>query len=418
MAVETIADNILFCTELVGLAVYDTRGRKIGRVKDAALVPLIDATRVDRFLLGGGWAWLTVRHDQVRSISLRGIFLKDEQLTPYHSDEYMLRLVRDLLDQQIIDAQGRKVVRVTDVTFEIQPTSDGDVLRVKEVDIGLRSIFRRLVQGVLPSSIVRFVQEPIPPNSISWEFCNIVEPDPQRRLRLNISNDPLEKMHPADLADIVEELGPDDREVIIESIDAEVAAGALSEMDPDVQASILESLETERAAEIIEEMSPNEAAAALSELEDETSQEILHEMNSESVTEVQELIEYPQGSAGAMMNTEFVSLRSTDTVMDAMEALRAHEEIIESLNTLFLVDVREHLVGVVPLAKLFIAPSSARLNDLASDTLIKVVAKEKQSRVTELFDKYNLMTLPVVDDAGRLEGVITADDIISVLRNK
>ena len=122
-----MADDFLFLTELLGLKVYDLKGRRLGLVKDAAIVPLIHPSRVDRFLVGGGWAWLTVRHDQVRSISLDGIYLKDEQLTPYHSDEYMLRLVRDLLDQQIIDGQGRKVVRVTDVTFKIQHEADGDV---------------------------------------------------------------------------------------------------------------------------------------------------------------------------------------------------------------------------------------------------------------------------------------------------
>ena len=116
------ADEVLYCTELVGLSVFDTRGKRIGRVKDAAIVPLVDPSRVDRFLIGGGWAWLTVRHDQVRAISAEGIYLRDEQLTPYHADEYMLRIVRDLLDQQIIDVNGRKVVRVNDVTFEHRST--------------------------------------------------------------------------------------------------------------------------------------------------------------------------------------------------------------------------------------------------------------------------------------------------------
>ena len=162
--------------------------------------------------------------------------------------------------------------------------SDGyEQLNVLEVDIGMRSIFRRLVQGVVPPrSWVRKLQRPIPPNSIRWEYCNIVEPDPQRRLRLNISNQALEKMHPADLADIVEELSPDDREAIFETIDTEVAAEALSEMDPGCQASILESLETEKAAEIIEEMSPDEAADVLAELEEETSSEILEESRRRS----------------------------------------------------------------------------------------------------------------------------------------
>ncbi|HYZ87370.1 MAG TPA: CBS domain-containing protein [Bryobacteraceae bacterium] len=414
---EPIADNLLFCSELVGLKVYDTRRRKIGRVRDAALVPLVDATRVDRFLVGGGWAWLTVRHDQVRSISLNGIYLKDEQLVPYHSDEYMLRLVRDLLDQQIIDSSGRKVVRVTDITFEVQPTEVGDVLRVQEVDVGMRSVLRRLMQGA-PAKFVRKLQGPIPPHSIPWEYCNIIEPDPQRRLRLNISNEALEKMHPADLADIVEELGPDDREAIIETIDTEVAAETLSEMDPDVQASILESLEAERAAEILEEMAPDEAAHLLAELEETTSSEILEEMEEEKATEVEELIDYKDNTAGAMMTTEYIALHPDETIGDAMAAMREREDMIESLNTLLLVDDDGKLVSMVPIAKLFLASGETKLQQLASEHWVSVRTDEKQARVTEVVDKYNLLTLPVVDEAGRLEGVITADDIIAALRQK
>src|SRR5438309_11860467 len=131
-----MATDSLFLTGLVGLRVHDLKGRRLGFVKDAAIVPLIHPARVDRFLVGGGWAWLTVKHDQVRSISLDGIYLKDEQLTPYHSDEYMLRIVRDLLDQQIIDALGRKVVRVNDVTFQVKPGDGYEYLEILEVDIG------------------------------------------------------------------------------------------------------------------------------------------------------------------------------------------------------------------------------------------------------------------------------------------
>src|SRR5277367_282172 len=330
-------DQLVYLTELVGLKVYDLKGRKLGVVKDAALVPLVDPVRIDRYLVGGGWTWLTVRYDQIRSISLDGIHLRDENLTPYHSDEYMLRMARDLLDQQIIDAQGRKVVRINDVTFERMIEDGTDALWVLEIDIGIRSIFRRLLQGVVPPRLVRRLQGRIPPNSIRWEFCNILEPDPQRRLRLNISNRLLEDMHPADLADIVEELSPDDRESIFENIDSEVAADALSEVDPDIQASILESLETEKAAEIVEEMAPDEAAAALSELEEETSDEILEEMEHEPKHDVEELLEFEEDTAGGMMNTEFVALPEGATVADALEALRQNEELLENLNTLFLV---------------------------------------------------------------------------------
>ncbi len=325
---------------------------------------------------------------------------------------------RDLLDQQVIDAQGRKVVRVNDLTFEILHENDGDILWVLDVDIGLRSIFRRLVQGVVPPRWVRRFQQPIPPHSIGWEFCNILEPDPQRRLRLNMSNRLLEEMHPADLADIVEELSHEDRESIFENIDSEVAADTLTEIDPGIQASILESLEPETAADIVEEMSPDEAADALSELEDETSEEILQEMETAPKREVRELLEFDEDTAGGLMNTEYVALRDDATVADAMRALKDNEELLETLNTLFLIDGEERLMGAVPLARLFLHEGATLLSTLTTDTLIDTPVTEQQDRVTELFDKYNLLALPVVDEHRKLAGVITADDIIAVLRQK
>jgi magnesium transporter len=413
-----MAETLFYFTELLSLPVYDLRDRRIGRVRDAAIVPLIDPSRVDRFLVGSGQTWLAVRFDQIKSISFKGLILNDEKLIPYHSDEYMLRIERDLLDQQIIDVNGRKVVRVNDVTFDLQSADGVNFLRVIEIDIGMRSIVRRVCQGVFPRPIIRRLQGPIAPHSIRWEFCNIIEPDPLRRLRLNISNDKLEQMHPADLADIVEELSPDDREAIFETIDSEVAADALSEVDPKLQASILESLEPEVAADIIEEMSPDEAASALSELEDETSEEILEEMETDPGEDVRELLEYGENTAGRMMNTEFVSLPPHATVADAVAALRQNEDLLESINTLFLVDADEKLTGMVPLARLFIAAGDTRLTDLATTTLIQATVDLKQDRLTELFDKYTILTLPVVDEDGRLAGVVTADDIISVLREK
>jgi len=413
-------EDFLFFTELASMPVYDVKGRRLGRVRDAALVPLVHSARIDRYLVGGGGdAWLTVRYDQIQSISLeRGIFLSDEHLTPYHDDEYMLRLGRDLLDQQIIDVTGRKVVRVTDLTLALRREEERVTLSVVDVDIGIRSILRRLFQGVLPPRWIRRLQAPIAPNSIRWEFCNVVEPDPQRRLRLNISYQKLEAIHPADLADIVEELAPAGREAIFETIDSEVAAETLSEVDPKMQASILESLEPEVAADIVEEMSPDEAADVLSELEEETSEDILEEMDTEPKSDVEELLEFEEDTAGGLMNTEYVALHDKASLADAMEALRGNEELLENLNAIFLLDDEGRLSAAIPLARLFIAPGDARLKDLAAETLLQVTVDEHQDRVLELFDKYNLLTLPVVDQNGQLAGVITADDVISVLRQK
>jgi magnesium transporter len=405
----------LYLTELMGLVVYDLRGRRLGKIQDAALLPLVDAARVDRFLVGGGWTWLSIRHDQVASISLDGIRLRDEVLTPYHADEaYMLRLVRDLLDQQIIDSQGRKVVRVTDVTFQIR---DGRELLVMEVDIGLRSVFRRLFQGLLPPKWIRKLQSPISVNSIRWEFSNILEPDPQRRLRLNINTTLLEKMHPADLADIVEELGPEERGALFGAMDAEAAAGALTELEPEMQASILENLETEKAADILEEMAPDEAAAALSEVEAGTSEEILDEMEAEPMTEVRDLLDYEEGTAGRLMTTEYTSVPVGCTVGDAFDAL-GREDTPDGLNTIFAVDTQGRLAGAIPLARLFGKPLETPLASLELETLIQAPADMPDSEVNELFDKYNLLSLPVVDDEGVLQGVVMAHEVISSLRQE
>lgn len=411
--------RILYLTELTGLKVLSPEGERIGKVVEAALAPNEHPRRVARFLVGdGGRTRFVVRYDQVRSISLDGLVLKDEVLIPYRHDEALLLLRRDLLDQQIIDVSGRKVVRVNDVTFVIEPAGDRQELWILEVDIGLRSAFRRLMEGVLPPRIIRRLQEKIKPNSIGWEYCNIIEPDPQRRLKLNISHAMLNQIHPADLADIVEELPPAEREALIESLDEEVAAETLTEVEPKIQASILESLDSDKAADILEEMAPDEAADALAEVHEDVSREILGDMEYTPAAEIGELLEYKEDTAGGMMNTRFIALHENATVRDAVEALRGNEELLEGLNTLFLVDSEKRLVASVPLARLFVLPESTPLRDLASKPLIKVSVEEDRDQVVEFFDKYNILTLPVVDEEGKLQGVITADDVISVLRHK
>ena len=149
-----MAERFFYFTELLGLPVFDLKQRRIGRVKDVGIVPLIHPARVDRYLVGAGASWLSVRYDQVATISLDGIQLSDEKLYPYHSDEYMLRIQRDLLDQQIIDVNGRKVVRVTDVSLELT-RNDRESLMILEVDVGVRSILRRLLQGIVPPRWIR-----------------------------------------------------------------------------------------------------------------------------------------------------------------------------------------------------------------------------------------------------------------------
>jgi magnesium transporter len=264
--------------------------------------------------------------------------------------------------------------------------------------------------------VIRSLQRRIPPHSIRWEFCNMLEADPQRRVRLNISNKLLVDMHPADLADIVEHLGHEDRAAIINAVDTETAADMLSEVEHDIQTSIIESLEAERAADILEEMEPSEAADVLNELEEEQSEQILEEMEPEEKEEVEELREFSDNSAGGLMDTGFLALPEDATVAQAMDALKKSEEAVENLHYLFLVDGANRLHATVPLAKLFFAPGDAPLKQFASERLLSIQADSKQDRVAEIFDKYNLLALPVLDEKQELLGVITVDDVVALLR--
>jgi len=271
---------------------------------------------------------------------------------------------------------------------------------------------------VVPPRLVRRAMVRISPHSIRWEFCNIIEPDPQRRLRLNIDMKGLEDIHPADLADIVEELSHEGREAVFESIDSEVAADTLSEVDDTkTQASILESLDADRAADIVEEMAPDEAADVLAEMEEESSEAILDEMEEAEKTDVEELLEFDENSAGGLMNSEFIAVPETSTVADALKAIADNADQVDTLTNLFLLDAAGRLAASLPIARLLLADTATPLQTLVGDDeVVSVPVTERRARVIELVDKYNLMALPVVDEAGLLVGSITADDIISVLR--
>ncbi len=327
-------------------------------------------------------------------------------------------LSRDLLDQQIIDVHGRKVVRVNDVDLHQDTSSSHPTLKVAAVDVGARGAVRRLLKGVVPAGPLRALLRQIPERVIPWEFVDVIETDPARRVKLKISHERLARLHPADIADIVEDLAPDEREAVFETLDEGVAAEALEEVEPKVQKSIVESLDSERAAEIVEEMNPDAAADLLADLSEDRTEEILLEMAPEERKEVSGLLEFKEDTAAGRMNTQYLALNVIANAHDAVEALRNFEGGIESVSTIYLVDSHGTLAGAVPLAKLVLASPGTPLLSLTREPLISSHAGAGEKEVTELFDKYNLLTLPVVDDHGKLVGIITSDDIISLLRAK
>jgi len=334
----------------------------------------------------------------------------------------MLLLEHDLLDQQIIDVHGRKVVRVNDIELAMdggaEPSPHGLNLRIAFVDAGTRGALRRLLRGIVPRKTLERWLERIPARSIPWEFVNLIETDPARRVRLKISSDRVAKLHPADIADIIEDLAPAERDALFQTLDEDVAAQALEEIDPKLQISIVNAMESERAADIVEEMNPDAAADLLGELPEERTEEILGEMEPEERQDVEELLEFDEDTAAGRMTTDYMALSPNARVFDAVEMLKRFEGELESMSTIYLVGENDVLLGAVPLAKLVVAAPNTPLSELKVEPLITCEPEADEREVAEIFDKYNLLALPVVDEDGVLTGVITADDVIAILRSE
>lgn len=421
LRMEARMSSRLALSELLGVPVIDSAGVVCGRVREVALYPQEDGARISAFVVRTKAGDRLLSPDKLSSMETSGFRATTEleAWAPITSTEGLFLLERDLLDQQIIDVHGRKVVRVNDVDMTVENGSGRPMaLRISEVEIGPRGAVRRLLKGIVPRAAIQAMVNRLSPKAIPWEFVDLIETDPARRVRLKIEQNRLAKLHPADIADILEELAPAQREAVFESLDEEVAAEALEEIDPKLQASLIESLESEHAADIVEEMDPDAAADLLESLPEERSEEILEEMEPEEREEVEELLEHEEDTAAGRMTTEYISAGPANTAEEAVALLRSFEGGVETLSTIFVIDADNCLVGSVPLANIALAPQEARLETLMSGPLISVNQAAKEAEVAETFDKYNLLTLPVVDDDNRLVGVITADDVISLLRKK
>jgi sporulation protein YlmC with PRC-barrel domain/CBS domain-containing protein len=409
----------LSLSEILGSTVYDASGAASGRVREVALVPQEDRSRIASFIVKTSTGNRVLPLTAVSAIN-GGVRASSaaSDWTAADGSEGLFLLSRDLLDQQVIDVHGRKVVRVNDVDFHHDSAQNRSVLKVGGVDVGARGAVRRLLKGVIPAAALRALLVRIPPREIPWDFVDIIETDPARRVKLKISHERLAKLHPADIADIVENLAPDEREAVFETLDEGVAAGALEELAPRVQKAVLESLDSDRAADIVEEMQPDAAADLLADLSDERTEEILVQMEPEERQEVTDLLEFKENSAAGRMTTEFIALPVTATAQEAIEAMRTFEGRMENMSTIYLTDTHGTLSGAVPLVKIVLAPPTTPLLALAQEPLISCHEETKEREFAELFDKYNLLTLPVIDGQSHLIGVITPDDVIAMLRAK
>ena len=411
----------LYATELMGAKTYDAQGNYVGRVREFFIEPAEAPNRISHFLLSRGhFPPLVAKHNQVASVAAGKIQLNvsERALELYRPNESWLAVQKDLLDQQIIDTRGRKVVRVNDVDLTEQRINGNVELRLTQVDVGLPGAVRRLLQGVVPPKVVRKLQSKLPQSGIRWEFVNLIEPDPLRRVKLRITHEKLEDLHPADLADIMEDLSAVERQGIIASLDEETAASVLAELDERLTTQIVQKLDLEKAADILEEMAPDAAADLLADLPKETSEELLDEMPGLEADEVRELLAFDPATAGGMMNPDFVFVGETSTREEVLEWMRNQELNLDQLDTIVLLDVKAQYSGAVPVARLLMAASDQPMAELKMEPLLSLPASADDKEVFELFDKYNLRMLTVIDKENRPVGAITVDDVVSRLVKK
>ena len=408
---------MIHVSEVLDLPVVDAGHRRLGRVDDV----VVDSAQgtVERLLVRRGAARTVLPWSQVAALSPeqgRVVLAEGASWLPLEgngTDGETLSLRRDVLDRQIIDIHGRKVVRVNDIVLEAQ----ADRLYLRRVEVGLAGAVRRLLAGLVALRLVRGLAAGLSQNDIPWDYVGLVDPR-TATIRLKVHQQ-LTRMHPADLADIIEDLGRVERRAIVSALDTETAAHALSETEPEVQASVVEEINPEKAADLLEEMPPDEAADILGDLSEERSQAVLEAMEEEEAEDVRELLAFAENSAGGLMTTEFFRASETWNAGDVLEALRGFDEqLAQELDEVPVVTEEGRLVGVAPLVRLLRAPAGLPVTIACRAESPSVAPSAPFAEVVEWFEKYALRSLPVADEHGRLIGLISVEDVLRRLARR
>jgi CBS domain-containing protein len=403
---------MLYLSQAIGRPVRDQLGESIGKVADLIVAIGDSYPPVTGLVVNNNGREIFLSWQAVTSLDAEGATLGTSAIDisrfQQRSDE--IRLKRDLMDKQIVDIDGRKVVRVNDLRLD---EVEG-ALHLVAVDVGASGVLRRLgIEGPW-RTIARGLHRDVPERYIDWEDVDPVERS-IASVRLRVPHKGLAELHPADLATIIDQLSRSDRVGVIASLDDEAAADAIGEMEPETQVEVLEDLEPERAADILEEMDPDEAADLVADLSNESRVEILGLMEKDEADEVQELMTYAEDTAGGIMTTEFVAVPATLTAAQTIDRLRELEPDAETIYYVYVTDPDERLVGVLSLRDLIVARPEMPISTFMFDEPVAVRTDASQEEVTEVVARYNLLAVPVVDAEGRLEGIVTVDDAMDTL---
>ena len=406
--------DFYFFSHFLTRKVYSSSEQKMGRIVDLIVervepypkligFMILSGGRRERFFL----PWERIAHMEPKITLTEGEPLLSRSSIS-EKDQILLR--EEVMDKQIVDTFGAKVVRVNDLHF-LRMNSH---LRLVHVDVGFRGLMRRVGWEKGVDRVLRWLfSYDLPNQFISWKYVQLLSGS--GLLQLSVSQKKLSHLHPADLADIIEDLSGRERSAIFHALDTETAADAMEEIDPKIQKAIIETIPVEKASDIVEEMSPSDAADLLGDLPEEKAERILEGMEQEKAEDLRELLEHPDETAGGLMTTAYLQLTGDVAVETVMARLRAESEELDIIDYVFVVDREETLQGVVSIRDLLTAQPQQPLSALLAPRVVSVKLDEHQKEVVEAFAKYGFRAVPVVDDENHLRGVISFRSILEVL---
>jgi len=402
-----------YMSDLMGRLVADVDGEPVGHLEDLIASirgemphPVIVALAVKR----AGVLFLVPFPDvAVLLAPVIPLNKRIQEIAPYQPGEHDLYLARDVLDKQIIDTDGVRVVRVNDLEL----ARVNGHFYVANVDIGGWGLLRRLGLAKPAQTLVGRFKREMPQGIISWDDVELLPGD--QPMRLKVPGDKITELHPADLAEIISDLTRAESGKLLESLDVKTVADTLEEVEPEFQASLVETMPDEKVADVLEEMAPDEAADLLAELPQDRSQELLNLMEDEEAEDVRKLLTYPDNSAGGIMTTEFVAVGPNLTAEQVISILRESAREAENIFYIYVTDSEQHLMGVFSLKDLVLAKPDTPVTEFMHARVVSVNLLDSQDDAAQAVSKYNLVALPVVDDERRLHGIVTADDALDMM---
>jgi len=401
----------IFLSTVLGKTVINAQGHEIGKLWDLIMVPGEVFPQVSHLLVKKGSRVLALPW---KRISLFNRYVISVSGTSSHIPEYLPReneilVKRHILDKQIVDVNGAKVVRVNDLKLG----SYKDHLCIFFVDIGFRGLLRRLGYERLGEKMASFMKIKLAHQHISWEYVQLLEMN-LSRLTLTVAREQMQELHPADLAHIISRIPAKNIQTVLNSLDTETAGEAIHELEPELRSRIISQLDSEQASDILEEMDPDEAADVLGDLPEEKAQELLGLMDEEEAEDIQELMEHEEDTAGGLMNSEFLSVSSELMVADAMKVVRLLAPDVETVYYIYVVDKEERLQGVISLKELILAHEEEPVSELMTTNLKTVGVESTPEEILEIIAKYNLIAVPVLDKEEKMAGLVTVDDVLEM----